>query len=51
MAGHGQDDDPNLKGLARHFNNQTIRGRANVSIYFGKPSQNFDTAALTLLQS
>ncbi|CAG9767265.1 unnamed protein product [Ceutorhynchus assimilis] len=25
-------DDPNLKGLKRHFNSTTIRGRANVAI-------------------
>lgn len=31
MAGHGVEDDPNLKGLSRYFNSQTNRGRANVS--------------------
>ena len=30
MAGHGVDDDPNLKGFARYFNGETNRGRANV---------------------
>lgn len=28
---HDSDDDPNLKGLYKYFNNQTKRGRANVS--------------------
>lgn len=31
MAGHGIEDDPNLKGLSRIFNAETNRGRANVS--------------------
>lgn len=31
MAGHGVDDDPNLKGLTRYFNGETNRGRGNVS--------------------
>lgn len=31
MAGHGVDDDPNLKGLNRLFNAETNRGRGNVS--------------------
>ncbi|XP_026727828.1 uncharacterized protein LOC113493965 [Trichoplusia ni] len=31
MAGHGKDDDPKLKGIARIFNSQTNRGRANTS--------------------
>ncbi|KAJ8734601.1 hypothetical protein PYW08_013851 [Mythimna loreyi] len=31
MAGHGVDDDPNLKGLTRLFNSQTNRGRANTT--------------------
>ncbi|KAJ8734226.1 hypothetical protein PYW07_014777 [Mythimna separata] len=31
MAGHGVDDDPNLKGLSRIFNSQTNRGRANTT--------------------
>lgn len=31
MAGHGVDDDPNLKGFARYFNSETNRGRTNVS--------------------
>lgn len=31
MAGHGVDDDPNLKGFTRYFNSETNRGRANVS--------------------
>lgn len=31
MAGHGVDDDPNLKGFARYFNAETNKGRANVS--------------------
>lgn len=31
MAGHGVDDNPNLKGFARLFNSETNRGRANVS--------------------
>lgn len=36
MAGHGVDDNPNLKGLARLFNGETNRGRGNVS-YFAAP--------------
>ncbi|CAH0405792.1 unnamed protein product [Chilo suppressalis] len=31
MAGHGVEDDPNLKGLSRYFNSTTNRGRANTS--------------------
>lgn len=31
MAGHGVDDNPNLKGFARYFNSETNVGRANVS--------------------
>ncbi|XP_048005966.1 ATP synthase membrane subunit K, mitochondrial-like [Leguminivora glycinivorella] len=31
MAGHGVDDDPNLKGITRYFNSTTTRGRANVT--------------------
>lgn len=31
MAGHGIEDDPNLKGLSRIFNAETNRGRGNVS--------------------
>lgn len=31
MAGHGADDNPNLKGFARYFNSETNLGRANVS--------------------
>lgn len=27
---HVPYDDPNLKGISRYFNGQTIRGRANV---------------------
>lgn len=34
MAGHGVDDDPNLKGLARIFNSETNRGRGNVSYLY-----------------
>ncbi|CAH1105566.1 unnamed protein product [Psylliodes chrysocephalus] len=34
MAGpaHEPYDDPKLQGFSRYFNNQTIKGRANVSL-------------------
>lgn len=40
MAGHGIEDDPNLKGMARIFNAETNRGRANVSVFLIAPIPN-----------
>lgn len=41
MAGHGLDDDPNLKGFERHFNSVTNRGRANVTQFYILCKHNF----------